>query len=161
MLNDEVPLIGFAGSPWTIMCYAVEGQGSKSFDKAKDFVFTSRSSTCFITKNHGYHYFIPKRKSKKGRKCRSNFDSWGGMLSHLLTIKNFHGNTSTKLLRHWLMMPGNCFRKGCWFALGEMGKSRASALGVDWTCSPRNARYLLVETLQGNFDPSRLLSPFR
>jgi uroporphyrinogen decarboxylase len=38
MLNDEVPLIGFAGSPWTIMCYAVEGQGSKSFDEAKDFV---------------------------------------------------------------------------------------------------------------------------
>jgi uroporphyrinogen decarboxylase len=38
MLDDEVPLIGFAGSPWTIMCYAVEGQGSKSFDKAKDFV---------------------------------------------------------------------------------------------------------------------------
>jgi uroporphyrinogen decarboxylase len=37
MLDDEVPLIGFAGSPWTIMCYAVEGQGSKSFDKAKGF----------------------------------------------------------------------------------------------------------------------------
>jgi uroporphyrinogen decarboxylase len=35
MLNDEVPLIGFAGSPWTI-CYAVEGQGSKSFDKPRD-----------------------------------------------------------------------------------------------------------------------------
>jgi uroporphyrinogen decarboxylase len=34
------------------------------------------------------------------------------------------------------------FGKGCWFALGEMGKSKASALGVDWTCSPRNARYL-------------------
>jgi uroporphyrinogen decarboxylase len=42
-----------------------------------------------------------------------------------------------------------------------MGKSRASALGVDWTCSPRNARYLSGGkiTLQGNFDPSRLLSP--
>jgi uroporphyrinogen decarboxylase len=35
-----VPLIGFAGSPWTIMCYAVEGQGSKSFDKAKGFCFS-------------------------------------------------------------------------------------------------------------------------
>jgi uroporphyrinogen decarboxylase len=45
--------------------------------------------------------------------------------------------------------------------LNEMGKSRASALGVDWTCSPRNARYLSGGniTLQGNFDPSRLLSP--
>jgi uroporphyrinogen decarboxylase len=35
MLDDEVPLIGFAGSPWTIMCYAVEGQGSKSFDSKR------------------------------------------------------------------------------------------------------------------------------
>jgi uroporphyrinogen decarboxylase len=47
MLNDEVPLIGFAGSPWTIMCYAVEGQGSKSFDKAKDFVFNIQKQHMF------------------------------------------------------------------------------------------------------------------
>jgi uroporphyrinogen decarboxylase len=53
------------------------------------------------------------------------------------------------------------FGKGCWFALGEMSKSKASALGVDWTCSARNARYLTGGniTLQGNFDTSRLLSP--
>ena len=41
LLKDEVPLIGFAGSPWTIFCYAVEGKGSKSFDKAKGFCFTN------------------------------------------------------------------------------------------------------------------------
>ena len=53
------------------------------------------------------------------------------------------------------------FGKGCWFALHDMAKSGASALGVDWTCSARNARYLSGGqiTLQGNFDPSRLLSP--
>ena len=57
--------------------------------------------------------------------------------------------------------PVIVFGKGCWFALNEMGKSKASALGVDWTCTPRNARYLSGGniTLQGNFDPSRLLSP--
>ena len=57
--------------------------------------------------------------------------------------------------------PVIAFGKGCWFALGEMAKSNASALGVDWTCSARNARYLTGGniTLQGNFDPSRLLSP--
>jgi uroporphyrinogen decarboxylase len=52
----------------------------------------------------------------------------------------------------------NCFEKDVGLP-NEMGKSRASALGVDWTCSPRNARYLSGNiTLQGNFDPSRLLS---
>ena len=39
-LDNRVPLIGFAGSPWTILCYAVQGQGSKNFDKAKEFCFT-------------------------------------------------------------------------------------------------------------------------
>ena len=39
LLNDEIPLIGFAGSPWTILCYIVQGQGSKTFDKAKEFCF--------------------------------------------------------------------------------------------------------------------------
>ena len=57
--------------------------------------------------------------------------------------------------------PVIAFGKGCWFALDEMSKSGASALGVDWTCSPRNARYLSGGriTLQGNFDPTRLFSP--
>ena len=41
MLNDEVPLIGFAGSPWTILCYCVQGQGSKNFDIAKELCFTN------------------------------------------------------------------------------------------------------------------------
>ncbi len=42
-LNDRVPLIGFAGSPWTLLCYAVQGQGSKNFDKAKPFVLASQN----------------------------------------------------------------------------------------------------------------------
>jgi uroporphyrinogen decarboxylase len=49
MLDDEVPLIGFAGSPWTIMCYAVEGQGSKSFDKA-GFVLAIQKRLTFYCK---------------------------------------------------------------------------------------------------------------
>ena len=39
-LANRVPLIGFAGSPWTLLCYAVQGQGSKTFDKAKAFCFS-------------------------------------------------------------------------------------------------------------------------
>ena len=64
---------------------------------------------------------------------------------------------------YWVIykIPVIIFGKGCWFALHDMGKSGASAVGVDWTCSARNARYLSggQVTLQGNFDPSRLLSP--
>src|SRR5690606_3245064 len=57
--------------------------------------------------------------------------------------------------------PVIAFGKGCWFALDTMAKAGASALGIDWTCSPQNARYLTGGniTLQGNFDPTRLFSP--
>lgn len=59
------------------------------------------------------------------------------------------------------MAPVIVFGKGCWFALDKMAASGASALGVDWTCSPKVARELSGGkiTLQGNFDPARLLSP--
>jgi uroporphyrinogen decarboxylase len=143
MLNDEVPLIGFAGSPWTIMCYAVEGQGSKALIKQRILFSHPEAAHVLLKKSLIPLFYTQKRKSKSGSKCQILI--LGAECYLQLTIKNSHGNTSTKSLRHWLMMPGNCFRKGCWFALGEMGKSRASAL--DWTCSPRNARYLLVETL--------------
>ena len=43
-LANRVPLIGFAGSPWTLLCYAVQGQGSKTFDKAKAFCFSQPES---------------------------------------------------------------------------------------------------------------------
>jgi uroporphyrinogen decarboxylase len=89
------------------------------------------------------------------------FDSWGGMLSPVdyQEFSWFYMNQIVEALAPETKVI--VFGKGCWFALGEMGKSRASALGVDWTCSPRNARYLSGGniTLQGNFDPSRLLSP--
>ena len=58
-LDSSVPLIGFAGSPWTILCYTVEGQGSKSFDKAKGSASHSlrHHTSCF--KNHRYYYPLP------------------------------------------------------------------------------------------------------
>jgi len=99
MLDNEVPLIGFAGSPWTIFCYAVEGKGSKSFDTAKGFCFSKSSRSAYlITKNHRYHDFIFKRKSKIWSKCGFKiFDSWGRHAFSSRLSSNFHGNTSTKL----------------------------------------------------------------
>ncbi len=82
MLNDEVPLIGFAGSPWTIMCYAVEGQGSKSFDKAKGFCFQyPEAAHILLQKITDTTILYLKEKVKAGVNAVQIFDSWGGMLS--------------------------------------------------------------------------------
>jgi uroporphyrinogen decarboxylase len=142
------------------MCYAVEGQGSKSFDKAKGFCFQyPEAAHVLLQKITDTTILYLKEKVKAGVNAVQIL-ILGAECYHLLTIKNFHGNTSTKLLRHWQMTLSNCFRKRMLVRSWRNGKSRASALGVDWTCSPRNARYLSGGniTLQ-NFDPSRLLSP--
>ncbi|MGI0106131.1 uroporphyrinogen decarboxylase [Salinimicrobium sp. WS361] len=161
-LNDEVPLIGFAGSPWTILCYAVQGQGSKNFDIAKKFCFTNpQAAHTLLQKITNTTIAYMKAKVEAGVDAVQIFDSWGGMLSP----KDYQ-EFSWKYIQQIIdalktEIPVIAFGKGCWFALDSMAKSGASALGVDWTCSPEMARKLTGGeiTLQGNFDPSRLYSP--
>jgi uroporphyrinogen decarboxylase len=131
-LENNIPLIGFAGSPWTLLCYCVEGKGSKSFD----------------------------RKVEKGVSAVQIFDSWGGMLSPA-DYQEFSWQYINQIVEALAPMTHVVvFGKGCWFALEEMSKSKVSALGVDWTISPEIARKLTNNsiTLQGNFDPVRLHS---
>jgi len=161
-LNDQVPLIGFAGSPWTLLCYAVQGQGSKTFDKAKAFCFSQPELAHRLLQmitDTTIDYL--KAKVAAGVDAVQLFDSWGGLLSpddYNIFSWPYIQQIVTALKDD---IPVIVFGKGCWFALHDMAKSGASALGVDWTCSARNARYLSGGqiTLQGNFDPSRLLSP--
>lgn len=161
-LNDEVPLIGFAGSPWTLLCYCVQGQGSKTFDKAKELCFTQPTvAHDLLQKITDTTIAYLKAKVRAGVNAVQVFDSWGGMLSPT-DYQEFSFQYIQQIIDALKdEIPVIVFGKGCWFALGDMAKSGASALGVDWTCSARNARYLTGGniTLQGNFDPARLLSP--
>ena len=161
-LDDRVPLIGFAGSPWTLLCYAIQGQGSKTFDKAKAFCFEHpQLADTLLQKITDTTIAYLKTKVKHGVHAVQLFDSWGGLLS-----PSDYQQFSWKYLQQIIDalkedIPVIVFGKGCWFALREMSQSGASALGIDWTCSAENARYLTGGniTLQGNYDPARLLSP--
>ena len=162
LLDNDIPLIGFAGSPWTILCYVVQGQGSKTFDKAKEFCFTNPAAAHqLLQKITDTTIAYLKAKVRAGVNAVQVFDSWGGMLSPM-DYQEFSFNYIQQIIDALKEeAPVIVFGKGCWFALGDMARSGASALGVDWTCSARNARYLSGGqiTLQGNFDPARLLSP--
>lgn len=161
MIDNRVPLIGFAGSPWTVLCYMVQGQGSKNFDIAKSFCFSQpEAAHMLLEKITTTTIKYLKSKVKAGVNVIQLFDSWGGLLSEDDYQKfSWHYNqkiidslkSKTKIIS---------FSKGCWFALPLMAKSGVDALGIDWTCSARNARYLTggKVTLQGNLDPSRLMS---
>lgn len=161
-LNDEIPLIGFAGSPWTILCYCVEGQGSKSFDKARGLCFSQPEvAHQLLQKITDTTIAYLKAKVEAGVNAVQVFDSWGGMLSPT-DYQEFSWPYIQQIVDALKdLAPVIVFGKGCWFALKEMAQSGASAVGVDWTCSAQNARYLTGGniTLQGNFDPARLLSP--
>ena len=161
LLNNDIPLIGFAGSPWTLLCYAVQGQGSKTFDKAKEFCFKEPEMAHeLLQKITDTTIDYLRAKAAAGVNALQIFDSWGGLLSpeDYQIFSYPYIQQIIDALKDFA--PVIAFGKGCWFALNEMSKSNASALGVDWTITARNARYLSGGniTLQGNLDPSRLLS---
>ena len=161
ILNDEIPLIGFAGSPWTILCYCIQGQGSKTFDKAKEFCFTQPiAAHTLLQKITDTTIAYLKEKVKAGVDVIQIFDSWGGMLSPV-DYQEFSWKYIQQIIEALKeVAPVISFAKGVWYALEEMSRSNVSALGVDWTISPQIARKFTNNsvTLQGNLDPTRLLS---
>lgn len=161
-LNDRVPLIGFAGAPWTLLCYMVQGKGSKTFDEAKAFCYSqpelAHQLLQMITDTTIAYL---KGQIKAGADTLQLFDSWGGLLSpadfevwSLQYIRQIVAAVKDEV-------PTIIFAKGAWHSLDKMAATGAAGLGIDW-CIPANmARQFAGNdiTLQGNFDPAKLLSP--
>jgi len=161
-LNGRVPLIGFAGAPWTLLCYMVEGKGSKTWDKAKQFAYTEPElAHSLLQKITTITIDYLKAQVKAGADTVQVFDSWAGSLSpedfsifakpYLLQIADALKDSAPVIL----------FPKGTWYALEDLSRSSASGIGIDWSLKPSVARQLSGNniTLQGNFDPARLLAP--
>ncbi len=161
-LNDRVPLIGFAGAPWTILCYMVQGKGSKTFDEAKAFCYTkpelAHQLLQMITDTTIAYL---KAQVKAGADSIQIFDSWGGLLS-----KDDFEHISLKYIRQIVDALKDetlviIFAKGAWHSLQSMAATGAHGLGIDWCIEPQLARTFAGNkiALQGNFDPAKLLSP--
>lgn len=161
-LNGKVPLIGFAGAPWTLLCYMVQGKGSKTFDEAKIFCYTqpglAHQLLQMITDTTIAYL---KGQVKAGADVVQIFDSWGGLLGPA----DFE-EISLKYIRQIVAalkdeVPVIIFAKGAWHSLESMAATGASGLGIDWCIKPQLARQFAGSnvTLQGNFDPAKLLSP--
>jgi uroporphyrinogen decarboxylase len=161
-LNDRVPLIGFAGAPWTLLCYMVQGKGSKTFDGAKVFCYTQPETAHKLLQmitDTTIAYL--KKQIQAGADVVQVFDSWGGLLSPL-DFEVF----SLQYIRQIVAAveddaPVIIFAKGAWHSLAEMAATGAHGLGIDWCIKPDMARSFAGPdvTLQVNFDPAKLLSP--
>lgn len=122
MLNNEVPLIGFAGSPWTIFCYAVEGKGSKSFDTAKGFCFSQPEAAHALLQkitDTTIAYLIEKVKA--GVNAIQVFDSWGGMLSPA-DYQEFSWKYINQIRSTCTIHQSDCFWKGMLVCLRRNGQ---------------------------------------
>ena len=161
-LDGRVPLIGFAGAPWTLLCYMVQGKGSKTFDEAKAFCYTQPETAHRLLQmitDTTIAYL--KGQAKAGADVVQIFDSWGGLLG-----PDDFENLSLRYIRQIVSALKDevltiVFAKGAWSSLGEMAATGAHGLGIDWCIRPSMARQLAGTqvTLQGNFDPAKLMSP--
>jgi len=160
-LENEVPLIGFCGSPWTLLCYMVEGKGSKDFAVAKQFCYEHPSLAAqLLDKITEASITYLNMQILGGADALQIFDSWGGLLSpsDYQKLSLPYLDKIVKAIEP--KIPMILFAKGCWYALRELQATGALAVGLDWTISPSFARQAANHSvLQGNLDPIVLLGP--
>jgi uroporphyrinogen decarboxylase len=156
-LNGRVPLIGFAGAPWTIFSYMVEGRGSKTFSTAKKILYTqpafAHQLLSMITQST-IHYL--KGQIKAGADIVQIFDSWAGILSPD-QYKEFSQRYIAQICDAINEVPTIVFAKGAFFARGDMNAVKCYVVGLDWNMGIEESRKLMPEkVLQGNLDPCAL-----
>lgn len=158
-LNNRVPLIGFCGAPWTILAYMVEGSGSKTFSKAKQFLYTqpqlAHQLLDKITKS-SVNYL--KAQIASGADMVQIFDSWAGILSekHYYEFALRYINQIVEAIKP--LAPITVFAKDAHYAIKKISETNCNTIGLDWTIDPFKARSEAGKnvTLQGNADPCLL-----
>ncbi len=161
-LDGRVPLIGFSGSPWTLLTYMVEGKGSKDFINAKNLVYSDPGLA---------HKLLIKLAQATGDYLCSQidhgadvvqiFDTWGGILSpdvfEEFSLNYIHIVADRVKSRN---APVIIFCKGCNQSLEKIANAGADVVGLDWTVDIGKVRSLIGNkvALQGNLDPVSLFS---
>jgi uroporphyrinogen decarboxylase len=157
-LNNRVPLIGFAGAPWTIFAYMIEGSGSKTFSKAKQFLYTQpQLAHQLLEKITQSTINYLKGQVKSGADIIQLFDSWAGVLAPDQFYEFSLKYISKICDAIQPLVPITVFAKDAHYAVEEIAKIKCNTIGLDWTIDPATARRQAGnKTLQGNADPCLL-----
>jgi uroporphyrinogen decarboxylase len=164
-LDGRVPLIGFAGAPWTLMSYMVEGQGSKSFTLAKRLLLEepARAHALLGRLARTVGAFLAAQVAA-GAQAVQLFDSWASALGPR-DFREFalpYLAEAVRLARA-AGVPVIAFAPGAGWALEEIAEATgADVIGVDWQTDAADARRRLADhpvALQGNLDPCWLYAP--
>lgn len=163
-LDGRVPLIGFAGSPWTLATYMVEGGSSATFSQVKRLVYSDPQSAhqllALLARSVSIYL---EAQAAAGAQALMIFDTWGGALTpsgfrefslaYMREIVDYLAASE-----HARDIPVTLFTKGAGSWLSDMAQSGCAALGVDWTVDLADARRAVNDkvALQGNMDPAML-----
>jgi len=166
-LGGSVPLIGFAGSPYTLACYMVEGGASDDFRTIKTMLYARPDLLHRILEVNaqavtGYL----NAQIEAGAQAVMIFDTWGGNLSHaayrefsLAYLQRIIGGLRRE--HAGARVPAVVFTKGCGNWLEDIATIGCDAVGLDWSVDIGQARARIGDrvALQGNLDPAVLFSP--
>lgn len=159
-----IPLIGFAGAPFTLACYAIQGSGSKMYEKAKQFMFSHPESWGLLMNklvDVVADYLI--QQAANGASALQVFDSWAGILS-ARDYQRFIQPYNTRLFDEIKStgVPLINFSTGTATHLEEVAKCGGDVVGVDWRRSLKSAWEAIGtdKSIQGNLDPTALLAPW-
>lgn len=156
-LNGRVPLIGFAGAPWTIFAYMVEGKGSKTFSIAKKMLYTQPNLAHQLLDmiTHSTINYL-KAQINAGADLVQIFDSWAGILSPE-QYAEFSLKYIARICDAIHEVPKTVFAKGAFFARPALNTIACDVVGLDWNMSIAESRAMIPnKTLQGNLDPCAL-----
>jgi uroporphyrinogen decarboxylase len=166
-LRGRAPLIGFAGSPFTLACYMVEGGGSDDFRQVKSMLYGRPDllHRILAVNAQAVAQYL-NAQIAAGAQAVMIFDTWGGVLSGA-AYAEFSLAYSKQVLaaltrmKDGRIVPRILFTKGGGQWLESMAASGADALGIDWQTSLADARRRVGSqvALQGNLDPMALFAP--
>ena len=166
-LAGTVPLIGFAGSPWTLATYMIEGESSRDFRHSKGLLYAEpgRMHQLLEVLTEAVSGYL-HAQIVAGVQAVMIFDTWGGTLAHadyqefsLAYLSRIVATLQAELGAD--AVPIILFTKGGGQWLSEIADSGCDAIGIDWTQSLFRARQLVSDrvALQGNLDPAVLRAP--
>ena len=159
-LNGRVPLIGFAGAPWTIFCYMTEGQGSKTFSISRKILYTNPTLAHeLLSRITEVTIQYLKAQIKAGAHMVQVFDSWAGILGKE-QYAEFGLKYMDRIAAAINEVPVTLFAKGAYNSVGDLASLDCNTIGVDWNMQMDDVRKAVGEnrTLQGNLDPCVLYS---
>ncbi len=162
-LPASAPLIGFAGAPWTLFCYAVEGKGSKTFIQAKSFLFAEPDAArVLLNKMADTMTAYLRAQAEAGAQALMIFDSWAGLLNPY-EFRSFALPALRRTIEGLrdLELPLIYFPNQGATLLEDSALVGADVLGIDWRLPLSRVRAIVGPevAVQGNLDPSALFAP--